>query len=144
MGGSGAAKRAPMPADPRPELAEEGDRSLLLGGRCSSCGLASAYTPPICSCGAINSVQACQFGPDGTVFSSTVLEIPVPGRPPPTCLAYIDLDEGPRILVHVEIGDGLPPLPGDKVSISGKNTLGDLVALPDKAQVSDNEGMSDD
>ena len=124
-----------MPADPRPELAEEGDRSLLLGGRCSSCGLASAYTPPICSCGAINSVQACQFGPDGTVFSSTVLEIPVPGRPPPTCLAYIDLDEGPRILVHVEIGDGPSPLPGDRVSLSRKNALGDLVAVPEREKV---------
>ena len=37
-----------MPADPRPKFVKEGERYLLLGGRCRSCGLASAHVPPIC------------------------------------------------------------------------------------------------
>ena len=119
-----------MPADPRPKLTEEGERYLLLGGRCRSCGLASTYVPPICSCGQAGQVETCKFGPAGTVFSSTVLHIPVTERPPPTCLAYVDMDDGPRILAHVHLDTGLPPLPGDQVFLDGKNSLGDLVVKP--------------
>jgi len=46
-------------------------------------------------------------------------------------LAYIDLDDGPRILAHVETGDRPPPIPGDRVFLDGKNDLGDLVVVPD-------------
>lgn len=144
MGDSGASRRAPRPADPRPELLEAGGKLQIRGGRCSSCGLASTFVPPICSCGQADSVQPCGFGPGGSVFSSTMLEIPMPGRPPPTCLAYIDLDDGPRILARVETGDRPPPTPGDRVSLDGKNDLGDLVVVPDVELVSANKGVSDE
>ena len=129
---TGPAENAPMPADPRPEFVKEGERYLLVGGRCRSCGLASAYVPPICACGQAGQVESCGFGPGGTVFSSTVLHIPVPGRPPPTCLAYVDVDDGPRILAHVELGLGVAPLPGDQVFLAGRNSLGDPVVKPDQ------------
>lgn len=29
------------------------------------------------------------------------MRIPVPGRTPPYALAYVDLDDGPRVLAHV-------------------------------------------
>jgi len=132
---AGPAKNDPMPADPRPEFVKEGEKHLLLGGRCRSCGLASTFVPPICPCGQAGQVDSCEFGPAGTVFSSTVLHIPVPGRPPPTCLAYVDLDDGPRILAHVHLDMELPPLPGDQVFLEGRNSLGDpMVRLGQKTE----------
>ncbi len=124
------AKSPPLPADPRPEFVKKGDRYLLLGGRCRSCGLASTYVPPICPCGQAGQVEPSEFGPAGTVFSSTVLHIPVPERPTPTCLAYVDVHDGPRILAHVHLGMELPPLPGDQVFLGGKNSLGDPIVKP--------------
>ena len=129
---TGSAENAPTAADPRPEFVKEGERYLLVGGRCRSCGLASAYVPPICPCGQAGQVESCGFGPGGTVFSSTVLHIPVPGRPPPTCLAYVDVDDGPRILAHVELALGVAPLPGDQVFLAGRNSLGDPIVKPDQ------------
>ena len=138
------AKSPPLPADPRPEFVKKGDRYLLLGGRCRSCGLASTYVPPICPCGQAGQVEPSEFGPAGTVFSSTVLHIPVPERPPPTCLAYVDVDDGPRILAHVHLGAGPQPMPGDRVSLDGKNALGDLLVKPDRATRLDGAGAKDE
>ena len=129
---TGSAENAPTAADPRPEFVKEGERYLLVGGRCRSCGLASAYVPPICPCGQAGQVESCGFGPGGTVFSSTVLHIPVPERPPPTCLAYVDVDDGPRILAHVELALGVAPLPGDQVFLAGRNSLGDPIVNPEQ------------
>ena len=129
---TGSAENAPTAADPRPEFVKEGERYLLVGGRCRSCGLASAYVPPICPCGQAGQVESCGFGPGGTVFSSTVLHIPVSERPPPTCLAYVDVDDGPRILAHVELALGVAPLPGDQVFLAGRNSLGDPIVKPDQ------------
>ena len=127
---AGPTENAPMPADPRPEFVKEDGKYLLVGGRCRSCGLASAYVPPICPCGKAGQVEPCEFGPAGTVFSSTVLHIPLPERPTPTCLAYVDVHDGPRILAHVHLGMELPPLPGDQVFLGGKNSLGDPIVKP--------------
>ncbi|MCQ3810308.1 MAG: OB-fold domain-containing protein [Acidimicrobiia bacterium] len=66
------------------------------------------------------------FGPKGTVFSSTVLRIPVPGRTPPFTLAYVDVDDGPRILAHVAGTDEVL-VPGRRVALSGWNENGDPV-----------------
>lgn len=66
------------------------------------------------------------FGPNGTVFSSTVLRIPVPGRTPPFTLAYVDVEDGPRILVHVD-GPDEALVPSSQVTLSGWNEHGDPV-----------------
>ena len=66
------------------------------------------------------------FGPKGTVFSSTVLRIQIPGRTPPFTLAYVDLDDGPRILAHVNGPDEVL-VPGSRVALSGWNEQGDPV-----------------
>jgi len=66
------------------------------------------------------------FGPKGTVFSSTVLRIPVPGRTPPFTLAYVDVDDGPRILTHVA-GSDEALLPGSRVALAGWSEQGDPV-----------------
>lgn len=71
-------------------------------------------------------MEAATFGPRGTVFSSTVLRIPVPGRTPPFTLAYVDVDDGPRILAHV-VGPDEALVPGSRVALSGWNGHGDPV-----------------
>jgi uncharacterized protein len=56
--------------------------------------------PPRCArCFA--AVTTDRFGPTGTVWSSTVVRIAVPGRTPPYTLAYVDLHNGPRVLAEV-------------------------------------------
>jgi uncharacterized OB-fold protein len=35
-----------------------------------------------------------------------VVRVPVPGRTPPYALAYVDLDDGPRVLAHAD--DAVP------------------------------------
>ncbi len=66
------------------------------------------------------------FGPKGTVFSSTVLRVPVPGRTPPFTLAYVDMDDGPRILAHVDGPDEVL-VPGSQATLSGWTEQGDPV-----------------
>jgi uncharacterized protein len=83
-------------ADPRPVVAAGG---LVEGRRCTACAEPSAFAWPACpACG--GPVEPARFGPGGTVWSATVVRIPVAGRTPPYALAYVDLDDGPRVLAH--------------------------------------------
>ena len=119
---------SPVP-DPRPatQVAANGAR-LVAGRRCQSCGEATAFAWPRCPACAGELVPA-SFGPDGTVWSSTVVRIPVPGHSAPYALAYVDLDGGPRVLVHV-VRDGRPrpdPAPLDgRVRLTEPSADGDL------------------
>jgi len=71
----------------------------VIGRRCHSCGEVAAFAWPRCpACG--GPVDEAEFGPEGTVWSATVVRVPVPGRTPPYALAYVDLDDGPRVLAH--------------------------------------------
>ncbi|WP_369413861.1 Zn-ribbon domain-containing OB-fold protein [Aeromicrobium wangtongii] len=65
---------------------------------------------PVCAaCG--GEVVPAKFGPSGTVYASTVVRIAVGNRTPPYALAYVDLDDGPRILAHVAgNGASAPPV----------------------------------
>jgi uncharacterized OB-fold protein len=65
------------------------------------------------------------FGPLGTVWSSTIVHLDIAGIPAPYGLAYIDLDDGPRFLAHID-GAEEPLLVGDRVTISGINKRGDI------------------
>ena len=88
----------------------------LNGARCQSCGHALlAHRPqcPLCS----GPVEPADFGPEGTVWSSTVVRIPVPGREPPYGLAYVDLDDGPRVLCHTPRAE--PIRVGSRVRLVG-------------------------
>ncbi|MDE0615266.1 MAG: hypothetical protein F4124_02700 [Acidimicrobiia bacterium] len=113
-------------ADPRPELAVREGRILLNGSRCGNCGYPLAVNPPRCPICGSDSMAPATFGPKGTVFSSTVLRVPVPGRTPPFTLAYVDVDDGPRILAHVD-GPDEPLVPGSRVALAGWSEHGDPV-----------------
>jgi uncharacterized protein len=93
-------------ADPRPVVvAGRAGEGLIDGRRCTACAEPTAFAWPACpACG--GPVEPARFGPGGTVWSATVVRIPVADRTPPYALAYVDLDEGPRVLAHS--ADALP------------------------------------
>lgn len=117
--------------DPRPDATPEG----LKGGRCGACGYPMLYRPPLCpACGG-SPVDAATFAPAGTVWSSTVLRVRVADRRPPAVLAYVDFDDGPRALVHVDGTGDQPLLPGARVRLLGRDDRGDPLVAPADADV---------
>ena len=111
-------------ADPRPRVDESAGLALL-GVRCTMCSHPMATPRPVCAaCG--GPVTEARFGPDGVVYSSTVVRIAVGDRTPPYALAYVDLDDGPRILAHVAGGEATAPKVASRVRLT-KPTSGDVV-----------------
>ncbi len=85
--------------DPRPRVVTRGGEVFVVGNRCTTCRYPTASTTPRCPvCG--NPLEVTEFGPEGEVFASTRLHIAVPGYTPPISVAYLVLDDGPRVLVH--------------------------------------------
>lgn len=88
------------PHDERPELLAQ-PRLFgreVEGARCPSCGRSTAPAIPRCPwCGSLT--DSARFEATGVTWASTVLHIPVGGRRPPYGLAYVDLRDGPRVLV---------------------------------------------
>ncbi len=111
-------------SDPRPQV-DTTDGPMVVGVRCRSCGHPMATPRPVCAaCG--GPVEEARFGPVGTVYASTVVRIAVGERTPPYALAYVDLDEGPRILAHVA-GDALSAPDVDSRVRLGEPQDGDVV-----------------
>jgi uncharacterized OB-fold protein len=69
---------------------------------------------------------AAEFGPGGTLWSSTVVRVPVPGRTPPYAVGYVDFDNGPRVLCHLTAIDKRPAV-GTRVTIFGSTPDGDVL-----------------
>lgn len=118
---------SPIGVDPRPEIRRttDGDQ-VVVGRRCRTCAETVAYPWPRCpACG--SEVEPASFGPRGTVWSSTVVRIAVPGHTPPYALAYVDLDDGPRVLAHVVGASTAEPAPiGGRVRLTASSGDGDL------------------
>jgi len=99
----------------------------LLVQRCTECGARQLYPRPFCLACESRSLEWTESPGKGTVYSVTMIRIPVIDElPPPYQLALVDLDEGARLLSNIEgpkvaIGErvrlawrareGLPPLP---------------------------------
>ncbi|HEX4109949.1 MAG TPA: OB-fold domain-containing protein [Solirubrobacteraceae bacterium] len=99
-------------ADSRPPVID----GLVVGVRCTVCRHPSPQPVlrcPVC----FGEVAPERFGPGGIVWSSTVVHLRVSGREPPFALAYVDLDDGPRILAHLE--GAARVMPGTRVSVVG-------------------------
>ncbi len=114
-------------ADPRPVV--EGQQ--VLGARCVSCGYTTAPAAPWCPACQSRDQQRVGFGPQGTVWSSTLVQIPVGRWKPPYALAYVDLDDGPRVLAHLEAPVMLKA--GSRVRIIGADEGGDLIVTSESA-----------
>src|SRR5690606_18074336 len=92
-----------QPDDPRPVLAAVDGRSVVRGFRCARCGYRLASARPRCPV-CRGPLESQDYGPAGVVWAATVLRAGVPDREPPFVLAYVDLDDGPRVLCHVDEG----------------------------------------
>lgn len=111
--------------DARPAADLSTGVAVVAGQRCVACGHPVAGRWPRCPrCG--GDLAPASFGPGGTVWSSTVIRMRVPGREPPYVLAYVDVDDGPRVLAHVRTTEAASSRCGDRVTIVGQNSTGDL------------------
>lgn len=111
--------------DPRTRVEQAGGVFRVLGVRCCDCGYPVPFERPYCpACG--GDVAQAHFGPDGVVWSSTTVRIAVGDRLPPYRLAYVDLDDGPRVLAHIWPPDDPNPQVGARARIRGLNDDGDL------------------
>jgi hypothetical protein len=111
-------------ADPRPVF----EASAVLGCRCTACRypVAQPGIPwcPVC----YSPVAPDRFAASGAVWSSTVVAIRVGPLRPPFGLAYLDLDDGPRVLVRLA-DPAVVPI-GTRLTITGTDG-GDLIAAPE-------------
>ena len=108
-------------ADPRPQIRGQ----AVVGARCAACRYPTAPAAPWCPACQHGELIPAEFGPGGTVWSSTLVQIPVGRWKPPYALAYVDLDDGPRVMAHLEVAK-LQPV-GSRVRIIGSDEGGDLI-----------------
>ncbi|MBY8857252.1 OB-fold domain-containing protein [Nocardia sp. CA2R105] len=109
-------------ADSRPRVIG----GFLIGARCTDCRhpLSQLEVPwcPVC----FGRVEQCGFAPVGTVWAATTVRIPVGRWRAPFGLAYVDVLDGPRVLVHVRCEP--TPSAGDKIAFDLSES-GDLVQI---------------
>lgn len=112
--------------DPRPVFGD----GKLAGSRCPACGIVVVPAVARCSTCWAATEAIDDIEPVGTVWSSTVVHLPVGPYEAPFGLAYVDLDAGARVLAHTEAdASGAPQLiaPDSRVRLA-PNEHGDLVA----------------
>lgn len=117
----GAAAGGLPVADPRPAL----DGDTIIGVRCGTCRypVAQAAVPWCPAC--YGPVAPARFAAAGAVWSCTVIAIPVGPLRPPFSLAYLDLDDGPRVLVRLARPGAVPI--GTRLQVT-RAERGDLIA----------------
>ncbi|MEU3273087.1 hypothetical protein ABZ639_19780 [Saccharomonospora sp. NPDC006951] len=115
--------------DPRPRVVTGpggGGDVAVAGWRCSGCGHPIAQQVsrcPLCRSSVADSV----FPAEGEIWASTCLRVRVPGHTPPFAVAYLVLDDGPRVLVHTPGEQPLPP--ASRAKVTGMSETGDLLAV---------------
>lgn len=121
---AGEAMGGAFVADPRPVV--RGDK--LIGARCGACGYPSAPSAPWCPACQHREQRPAEFGPGGSIWSATLVHIPVGRWKPPYAIAYVDVDDGPRVLAHLRAP--LAPRAGTRVRIVGAEE-GDVCVEPE-------------
>jgi hypothetical protein len=109
--------------DPRPTIVAGPGADVwhLLGGRCVRCGHPNPTDAPRCPrCGGATAPAA--FGPHGVVWSTTTIRVDSDEPRAPYTLAYVDLDDGPRLLAVVAAG---PVRVGARVRLTRASDRGD-------------------
>jgi len=121
-----------IPDDPstRPywEAALEGRLALQ---RCNTCAAHQLYPRPFCLACESNDLDWVDAAGFGAVYSVTVNRLHVlPDLEPPYAIALVELDEGPRVMTHV---DGDVQI-GDRVAVAWRqhtDALPTLIASPE-------------
>lgn len=112
-------------ADPRTRASRVDAGVSITGWRCTQCQYPMAQQVTVCMV-CRGEVAEVDFATVGEVWASTCLRVRVPGHQPPFAVAYLVLDEGPRILAHT---GGDKPLPiGSRARVVDVTEDGDLVA----------------
>lgn len=78
--------------------AEGADGPYLRGTRCARCGQLHAGERIVCSTCVSTDVEPCALASRGSVYTYTILGV---GPTAPFTFAYVDLDDGVRILAHL-------------------------------------------
>ncbi|MFI7679123.1 Zn-ribbon domain-containing OB-fold protein [Actinophytocola sp. NPDC049390] len=108
--------------DPRVRVVESAEGLAVVGWRCAGCGL--AVVEPSLRCGDCGArVDQVSLRPNGIVWSWTAMGV---GPDRGTAFAYVDLDDGPRVLVRLD-GDA-PRAVGTRVRVRAVTPGGDLEA----------------
>jgi hypothetical protein len=108
--------------DPRTGVTGAGADLAITGWRCTGCGL--AVVEPLLRCGDCGADLARNpLRPNGIVWSWTVAGV---GPDRGVAFAYVDLDDGPRVLVRLTAGT--PRAVGTRVAVLGTTPSGDLEA----------------
>lgn len=110
--------------DPRPETVQRANDHFVRGMVCTACGHPSAARTPWCP-RCRSEMTEKLYGPVGTVWSSTAVHIRLPNHVPPYSLVYVDLENGPRVLAHVNRSDVRLPV-GQAVRLMEATANGDL------------------
>ncbi|MEI7624816.1 MAG: OB-fold domain-containing protein [Actinomycetota bacterium] len=119
-----ASKKLDALADPRPVIIQAGQHHLLDGRSCQACDHAIALQLPLCP-RCRGAVEPAQFGPRGVIWALTVVHVPArPDDKVPYTLAYVDLDQGPRLLAYVAPTDATVEV-GSSVALTALSALGD-------------------
>lgn len=108
-----------MSSDYAIDVVSDGNAYAIAGYRCpKGCVSSASYLGrcPLCAAGAIPAV----FPGRGTVWSFTVARIPHGNFPADRAIAYVDLDQGPRVLCT----SASVPRIGDRVDIIGTDNEG--------------------
>lgn len=74
----------------------------LTGMACPACGLVTFPTQNIChGCGNRDDLAAAELAPEGTLYSFSEVHIAPRSFKTPFVIAYVDLDDGVRLLAQV-------------------------------------------
>lgn len=107
-----------MDVGPEPKPLKDGllqmEPFALLGAQCQSCGIMSFPARDFCPSCFSNSLKLVPCATGGVIFSFTTIHIAPPGRKTPYDLAYVDLDDGIRVLSQVRSDVGSVSI-GDRV-----------------------------
>ena len=107
---AGSIPAGPLPA-PTPETKHfwEGTRAGVLRlQHCNACKKAYFPPRPFCPACGTRDVVVFQASGTGTLHSYVIHHRPTPGFTPPYSIAFVELDEGPRMMTNIV---GVPQTP---------------------------------
>ncbi|MFQ5341084.1 MAG: Zn-ribbon domain-containing OB-fold protein [Anaerolineae bacterium] len=88
----------------------------LLGSRCPQCGHVAFPVESICSvCAHQGGGEPVELGPEGTLYTFTVVYAAAPGVETPYALGYVDFAAGARVFGRIVTGDN--PVVGMRVRV---------------------------
>jgi uncharacterized OB-fold protein len=75
----------------------------LKGGRCRSCGALSFPRASVCPSCLSEEIEAAPFSDEGNLYSYSIVHQAPKGWATPYILGYVDLDNGIRVLAHIDV-----------------------------------------